>query len=70
MKPSKQMQTASATILQAILQMVHDPNKPGTAEDSIKMNRNRIRQHKIVPNSSASSTGSTSSTSGSNINTN
>ena len=37
MKSSKQMQTASATILQAILQMVHDPNKPGTAEDSIKM---------------------------------
>jgi hypothetical protein len=30
------MQTAPTTRLQAILQMVHDPNKPGTGEDSIK----------------------------------
>ena len=33
---SKQMQTAPTTRLQAILQMVHDPNKPGTGENSIK----------------------------------
>ena len=35
---SKQMQTASnqTATLQAIFQMVDDPNKPGTAEDNIK----------------------------------
>jgi hypothetical protein len=38
MKSSKQTQTASnqTATPQAILQMVDDPNKPGTAEDSIK----------------------------------
>ena len=35
-KPSKQMQQHQTATLQTILQMVDDPNRPGTAEDSMK----------------------------------